>query len=228
MASAVLERQAVALPDFDRGEREIRFELDAESRRVLGTTILTPEEQAFYLRLALSDLGIRPYTKELVVAYQKEMEAKANREIDEKFARRKHKRHWRIVPALLGAAILWALVGILFFTPKTWEGNPTAGWIVMPPILLAVISVFVAMSTMSEPKRWSWQFARTGDYGGYIPTFAAQSALAIKKRVPWAQFSIEELSRERIGHDPFLVVYAGDERHYIEVWGEPKFQGRAS
>ena len=223
MASVVLERQAVALPDFDRGEREIRFALDRESRKVLGSTVLTPEEQAFYLSLALSDLGIRPYTKESVAAYQREMGTRANRKIDEEFARRKHRKYWRVAPALWGSAILWLLIGILLVPLNTWVGNWKGALVVIPAVILAFFGVG-ATTPMSRPKRWTWQIEMTRDHGGAIPTFAVQSALAIEKRVPWARFSIEELSRERISRDPFLVVSAGDERHYIEVWDEPKFQ----
>lgn len=78
-----------------------------------------------------------------------------------------------------------------------------------------------------------WEKTKIGDYKLPVPEFVLNKAIQIKKLVPGVRIYIEHLSDHP---DPFLVVamkYVSDqnydfdgETHYIEVWEEPKFEGR--
>jgi hypothetical protein len=41
-------------------------------------------------------------------------------------------------------------------------------------------------------------------------------------------FYVEEFRRNERVADPFLVAQLGDQRVYLAVWDEPKFEGRKS
>jgi hypothetical protein len=73
-----------------------------------------------------------------------------------------------------------------------------------------------------------WRTIELSKYEKPIPEFALAKAVEIAEKVKNAQFSVEELtvSAERVVHDrdPFLIVTAGRETFYIEVWDEPKFE----
>jgi len=56
-----------------------------------------------------------------------------------------------------------------------------------------------------------------------IPEIALQKACEIKRALPAAEFMVMELN---VHPDPFLMVRLGTEEFYIEVWDEPKFEGR--
>jgi len=64
-----------------------------------------------------------------------------------------------------------------------------------------------------------------------IPAFVLSHALEIKARLPYARFFVDaiadrhELERIRVV-DPFLVVEHDGNEYYIDVWDEPKFEGR--
>jgi len=75
-----------------------------------------------------------------------------------------------------------------------------------------------------------WDKTPIEDYKQPIPEFVLNKAIQIKKAVPDVRIYVEHLSEHP---DPFLVVamkhkdYSFDgETHYIEVWAEPKFEGR--
>lgn len=68
-----------------------------------------------------------------------------------------------------------------------------------------------------------WQSDSIRDYKKPIPEFAIDTAVRLKKACPAVKFEIEELT---IVPDPFLIAVLGRQRRYIEVWDEPKFEGR--
>jgi hypothetical protein len=73
-----------------------------------------------------------------------------------------------------------------------------------------------------------WKREAIENYSEPIPEFVLNKAVQIKQRVPEVKIFIEHLE---FGLDPFLVVTTGErwkdqETEYIEVWAEPKFEGR--
>jgi hypothetical protein len=68
-----------------------------------------------------------------------------------------------------------------------------------------------------------WHTVPLKDYSGEVPEYALSHALEIKERMPAAEFEVEELRVEK-RYDPFLIVYCGRERFYIDVWDEQPFE----
>lgn len=75
----------------------------------------------------------------------------------------------------------------------------------------------------------SWYRIRIAEYAKAIPEFVVRKAIQIKEALPQVSVFVEELQRDP---DPFLVVsFEGEnyiEEYYVEVWEEPKFEGRFS
>lgn len=67
----------------------------------------------------------------------------------------------------------------------------------------------------------------TPAYRGEVPEFVLNKALQIKKEMPQANFHVWDMQSFQ---DPFLSVSFGEfphqESYFIEVWDEPKFEGR--
>jgi hypothetical protein len=71
--------------------------------------------------------------------------------------------------------------------------------------------------------RVAWSMTDITKYKKPIPEFVLQKALEIKDVVPYVSFKVDELSYQPMP-DPFLVAELEQERYYIEVWDEPKFE----
>lgn len=77
----------------------------------------------------------------------------------------------------------------------------------------------------------NWARRKISEYKEPIPEFVLAKAIQIKKALPECQIMIEFLTNAL---DPFLVVQSATantwddpaERYYVEVWEEPKFEGR--
>lgn len=92
------------------------------------------------------------------------------------------------------------------------------------------------MKSMTKDTKMEWGWAPLDEfsnkaYGGGrslytkpIPQFVLHKAIQIKKAVPEATFFIRELGDNP---DPFLWVGIKNfDSYFIEVWDEPKFEGR--
>jgi len=79
----------------------------------------------------------------------------------------------------------------------------------------------------------AWVEEKIAEYKQPVPEFVLAKAVQIKQAFPECQIYVESLQDHP---DPFLVVaiphekdyYPAKERYYVEVWGEPKFEGRLS
>lgn len=74
---------------------------------------------------------------------------------------------------------------------------------------------------------WSlstWQHTKIADYSQPVPEFVLHKAVQIKEKLPATEFHIVHLSDPKA--DPFLVAVLGKELYFIEVWDEPRFEGR--
>lgn len=80
----------------------------------------------------------------------------------------------------------------------------------------------------------SWEATPIDRYKEAIPEFVVNKAVQIKRAVPEAEIFIRHLTEDK---DPFLEVTLGkatdydadrngSERYFVEVWEEPKFEGR--
>lgn len=77
-----------------------------------------------------------------------------------------------------------------------------------------------------------WKATPLRDYKKHVPGFALIRATEIKKAMNAAginaDFVVEELSRrtKTIVVDPFMILHVAGKKLYIDVWNEPKFEGR--
>jgi len=80
----------------------------------------------------------------------------------------------------------------------------------------------------------SWEKTAISKYKEAIPEFVVNKAAQIKRALPECEVWIRHLTEDR---DPFLEVTLGkadewsaagngSERYFVEVWDEPKFEGR--
>jgi hypothetical protein len=80
--------------------------------------------------------------------------------------------------------------------------------------------------------RGVWKSILLRNYTREVPAFALLRATAIKKAMTAqginCDFSVEELTKKShtIVVDPFMVLNAASKKFYIDVWNEPKFEGR--
>lgn len=68
-----------------------------------------------------------------------------------------------------------------------------------------------------------WEKVWIEGYSAPIPEFVLAKAVEIKKAEPNARFQVEYMQTVT---DPFLIVCMNHESYYLEVWDEPKFEGR--
>lgn len=107
--------------------------------------------------------------------------------------------------------------------------------------LLDVNSVGLYMKELRSEVRlkskqsWEWDIANLKYYPEPIPEFALERAIQVKRVIIAAQlappdFYVAQLKRESVRHpDPFMlfsVAQSGDKQYYLDVWDEPKFEGR--
>ena len=74
-----------------------------------------------------------------------------------------------------------------------------------------------------EVRRYVWSATSFQNYNKPIPEFVLAKAIQLKQALPQVSLTIHHVTRDL---DPFLVASFGGVTHYIEVWNEPKFEGR--
>lgn len=92
------------------------------------------------------------------------------------------------------------------------------------------IFIIGAVATYFLSGNREWIKVSLSSYKDYVPEFALQTAVDIKKNMPALyrlEISVEYLT---VSKDPFLVVslylpgrYNCHEEYYVEVWNEPRF-----
>lgn len=76
-------------------------------------------------------------------------------------------------------------------------------------------------------ERVAWKIVPLHNYADPIPEFVLSRAVELKEKLPAAEFYVEFPEREeRVLPDPFLVMIYKGSSYFIEVWDEPKFEGR--
>ena len=100
--------------------------------------------------------------------------------------------------------------------------------------LLKDRSIVAFNEWLKNPERmfWGpgWEKTEIAKYPLPIPEFVLNKAIQIKKLLPEVRIYVEHLSEHP---DPFLIVATKHETYdfdgetfYVEVWEEPKFEGR--
>lgn len=80
-----------------------------------------------------------------------------------------------------------------------------------------------------------WVDSKIQDYKQGVPAFALLRATQVKKALTAqgiaSAFHVEELTKRQhrvvlLNIDPFMVLHVGSKKFYLDVWNEPKFEGR--
>lgn len=96
---------------------------------------------------------------------------------------------------------------------------------------LKEISLITEVKSYNRFSGPAWVQTKISEYRQPIPEFVLAKAVQIKQAVPECEIYVESLEDNP---DPFLVVvipdgrayYPAKESYHIEVWAEPKFEGR--
>lgn len=100
--------------------------------------------------------------------------------------------------------------------------------------LVEWLKTYLALDKLGRHERFdgpAWVEEKIKEYHQPVPEFVLAKAVQIKQRIPECEIYVESLSDHP---DPFLIVaipdgrayYPVKERYYVEVWAEPKFEGK--
>lgn len=70
----------------------------------------------------------------------------------------------------------------------------------------------------------AWEHTEVNSYTEAIPEFVLNKAVQVKEKVSNVKFYVQHLNEPKA--DPFLVAVLDREVYFIEVWAEPRFEGR--
>lgn len=84
-------------------------------------------------------------------------------------------------------------------------------------------SVEAYMKFTDRRSEYSWKKTPLNRYKEPVPTFVLSHAIELKKLLPEAEFVVAHLA---FNPDPFLLLGYKGREVYIDVWDEPKFEGR--
>lgn len=220
MATATLERMKFTV--IDGTESQGRQQLARNALSVLGYAKLAqamtvPDALLFTLR----KLDIAPFVRSKVVAY-KDKKARPSMWSG-------HKKALRFGVAAAGfllAAVKW---------PINWSTFTMAALGDVAFFVMAVVFAIVALGyTLDRDMRGErttreWRPCPIATYDGNIPPAALSQALAVKNALPAVEVYVDRLIEttekiERPDRDPFLMVKLGNERYWIDVWDEAKYE----
>jgi hypothetical protein len=192
---------------------------------------------------ALDSLEIQPFDAAKVSNYQAMMVKKAQAKGASAFVRAMHRTNPGKSIVVLGC-VAWILGLLVWVITLASLSGPShiAHQVDLLRALEGIGCVFAAwvVCMVARHKRAviysaRWDSSYISNYRRPIPDFALERALQVKAALPEANFYVQELTEStNIQHtefkpappDPFLVMdYRGVQLH-LDVWNEPKFEGR--
>lgn len=219
---AILERAPLNVPPDDAAAllmeslRQTAGDPDLPNRAatLLGYEALQSREQAIALRQGLIELKLMPFTSGSVEQYKEAVSQQTNANVSTLID------VWQFI---LNRVYGWAI--------NLSAGPAAFGWIFAWQIsaVAAVVWLLSYVGKMHlngvEVRLFGrWRVKPLKGYETAVPQFVLTQAIAIAARCPGAQFFVDEFVRNGEVLDPFLIVRAGQEEHYIAVWDEPKFE----
>lgn len=192
----------------------------------------------------LESLGIEPLDRALVKKYQQEEVRKVERRGASRFVKEMHGevgRHIVVIGAFLWIGVLSLTLGwLLAAAPDKGPLPPGMAQHFLSALRVDLVLfagwtiLMIARHKRAEVYLGSWPMMPVSQYSEPIPEFALERAMQIKSQLPDAQFGIEyirqqtqQVSQPRaLQIDPFLVLLYGHMKLYLDVWDEPRFEGR--
>lgn len=158
----------------------------------------------------LREIGYPPFTRGSIRRYKRMMEAKAT-------------GLWYMIGGW--TALVANVTGFISYCVAAKSPSIV---IIVPWLALGVVNLLAALGftfAFGENEA-TWQSLHVQGYTGVLPDDAARAMLKIHEAFPTASFSVEELRvgrRERVVHDPFLVVLIDKYLFHVVVWNEPEY-----
>lgn len=176
-----------------------------------------------------SQVGIEQFTPGSVERYKKAMVAKVN--ASARIAGFFNNGAGIPITIVSGiGALATAILSTVIYFSETGTSSAHAflyanwQWLFVPTILTAIISITCACMDETE---YEWVKTPLKEYKAEVPFFALSRAIEICEQYPEAHVFVESLeARRRETVDPFLVVGIKGYLYYVDVWDEPKFEGR--
>ena len=215
---ALLQHESIAIQDQTK---ELGPELAEEAAELLGYSKLKQRVAAKKgireLSQVLQALDIQPFSRNSVERYKAEApDAAELTDVPEFFKR--HRKLASIVLWLIPLGTIVSAIGI--------AGGLLISWTLGVASLVSIIVIFNKGCEFDDklaPLFSVWERVPLAEYQEEVPLYVLRKALDIKKRVPGAEFYVEQRAK-----DPFLIVKCGKEEHYIEVWREPRFEAQVA
>ncbi len=222
--TGVLERQAICQAQA-REKKEFLDELAEKSAELLGyhqlkkrvTAETKPEE-------ILAQLEIKPFTTDSVRKYQDQMVLQ-----DRPF----FVRHGNFLAGLMLCVAVLSLTALLLVgVPAAIAGANWFSAFATTSIVTVILSVVFGIRVSNKYDSYApgqWRRTAFKEYEEPVPTFAVSTAVELKERLPDAEFFVEKFEEGRYVkrvRDPFLVMEAGGQTFYLEVWQEPDFRAK--
>jgi hypothetical protein len=230
---AILKRDVLAAAAVKLNYRPTVLvdELTSQKRRDQERTVAT----------ALEELGIEPLDRRSVDAYKKYQKQKIEAKGSSRFVHYMHTADridfWdgEAVVGVIGVGIICSIVplGVILDLkhPRFLAGCVI--WILS--LILSWVVCMIARHKNCSTVTGNWYFTPIEQYRHAIPEFVLERALQLKSRLPEANFVVEWLGEETSNvptsyhpnpPDPFLAMNYGNIGLYLDVWDEPKFEGR--
>ncbi len=214
MADRALQRSLIGIA---HRTTELELELAEEAARLLGYSRLkrtvAAENEIRELSQVLEELDIRPFSRDSVRRYKAEVpDAAELKDVPEFF-----KRHRKLACLLLWLIALWAIlsaIGIAVGWFLSWKLGVAS--------VLSILVIFTKGCKFDDRLAalfQKWERLPLAEYQEEVPLYVLQKAVEIKRRLPAAEFYIEQRAE-----DPFLIVTCGEREEYIEAWREPRFE----
>lgn len=178
--------------------------------------------------VVFTKLGIEPFSQSSVDKYKQQMLDEMNFwwNVSDFFS-----DNWGAAIMVISAIAAIGSIATVFFAHfgdnKPWFFGSIPFMIAVPLVTVAAITmIYLACKHFI---RYEWNWTEISAYKDKIPAFALMRAMAVRGEYPSAGFWVEHLrerSSEPMNVDPFLVVNIGGSFYYVDVWDEPKFEGR--
>ena len=192
---------------------------------------------------ALDSLGIEILNKDTVKKYMNEKVKIAQARGSSKAVQYMHSKKGEDVTFPLGFAtvvgMIVTLMAALFMSDQKDKHAFHSHVFYGALILFGACGLAWAIATFLRLKpakihTADWYSAKIAEYKKPIPDFVLERALQLQEALPLASFAIDYFE-ERIHRvevevtpavDPFLCFSYGGTKYYLDVWDEPKFEGR--
>jgi hypothetical protein len=96
----------------------------------------------------------------------------------------------------------------------------------VPVVALAPVLIVLPICSSGNRNKFEWATRELRYSRAQVPAFALSRAIELKTELPTATFWVDSLEAHKVTRDPFMVMRYEGADYYVDVWEEPKFEGR--